>query len=275
LLFYYTYAIIIHKYHKGKNKQMNHNQLNANGNYQQEPVPVNFAELTKSLLESEDVKGLPELEQGAFIMDHLLGRIVAAGPVESNAGQKSPLDLVRDMQDYAVMATHQGHEAARTLVTRKNGMRGMVDALSRDVRVGSLWLNLENRVTGGYGSDVIALSSIAMIDGYLDGKEEATTEVIGGGWKEALTDEVQAYAQGDEKPRWNADDLLGSDVEKIRKGQLAWKRSVEDAQRAGVDMNLVIRSADRLRTNHRAGQALGRRVASIMFTNPYDRMFDE
>lgn len=255
---------------------MNHNHFNGNGNYHQEAKPVDFAELATSLLENEQVKELPESEQGLYIVDQLLGRIVAAGPVESAVGEKAPLDLIRDMQDYALMATHRGHETARKLVTRKNGMRGMVDAMSLDGRVGSLWSGLESRVTGGgYGNEVTALSSIPMIDGYLDGINDASTQIVGAGWKDALLDEVEVYANGDERPRWNADNLLGSDVESVRKKQLEWKRSVDDAKRAGVDMNMVIRSADRLRTHRRAGEDLGRRVVGMIVKNPYDDLYKD
>ncbi len=253
---------------------MNHNQLPSHNDYEREPQPIDFAKLTTELLESEDVKALPESEQGAFIMDHLLGRIVSAGPIESSKGQKTPLDLVRDMQDYATFATQRGHDVARTLITRQNGMRGMVDALSQDERVGSLWSDLENRIVGGYGSEVIAMSSPAMVGGYLDGKEDTNTKIVGAGWNQAIASEVNAYAMSGERPRWNNDVLLGSVNEDERKGQLKWMRYVDDAKTAGVDMNLVIRSADRLRIRRKAAEDLGRHVTGVSFPSVYDRMMN-
>lgn len=252
---------------------MNHNQLNSNGNYQQEPKSVDFAELATSMLENEEIKKLPEAEQGPFIVDQLLGRIVAAGPVESGAGQKSPLDLIRDMQDYAKYARGAGADKARTLVTRKNGMRGMVDALSADGRIGPLWGNLESRVAA-YGTNDVAFSSLPMMSGYLEAIYDANTELTGSGWKDALLKEVNDYAMSDGRARWQADDLLSSDVEPVRRRQQEWQRNVQDAQTAGVDMNVVTRGAERLRTQRRAGEDLGSRAVGIMVTNPYDKFYE-
>lgn len=258
---------------------MNPNRIANNANYDNNEPTVDLAEKARMLLESEQIKQLPEYEQGQFIVDNLLGRIVAAGNVKSGVGEKTPVDMVKDIEDFAKNSASDGYENALHLVTRKNGLRGMVHALSADVRVGSLWTDLSRRLNVAHdSSNEVTMSSIPMIRGYLDGIEESYhgEVIVGSGWKDVLLEETEKFSQDDVRGRWQAQDLLSADNAFIRDSQQRWERAMTDARTAGVNPNLVVRSAEHLRLKHRAGEHVGhtattQAVAVDMFN--YDDLF--
>jgi hypothetical protein len=257
---------------------MNPNHIPNNANYENKEPSVNLAEKAQLLLDNEQIKQLPEHEQGQFIIDNLLGRIVAAGNVKSGVGDKTPVDMVKDIEDFAKSSASDGYENALHLVTRKNGLRGMVHALSSDIRIGPLWTDLSRRLNVVHdSSNEVTMSSVPMISGYLDGIEESYhgEVIIGSGWKDTLLKETEEFSQSDARGRWQAQDLLSSDVASIRDNQLRWERAMADARTAGVDPNLVIRSAEHLRLKRRAGEDVGRAAtAQAIEVTTYDHLFE-
>jgi len=237
---------------------MNPNRIANNANYDTNEPTVDLAGKARLLLDSEQIKQLPEHEQGQFIVDNLLGRIVAAGNVTSGVGEKTPVDMVKDLENFAKNSTSLGYDEARKLVTRKNGLRGMVDALSVDGRVGPLWTDLSRRLnTTKDAPNTVTMNSIAMMSGYLDGVEESYNGIVGSGWKDSILEETEKFSQDDVRGRWEARDLLSADNAFIRDGQQRWERAMADARTTGVDSNLVVRSAEHLRLKHRAGEHVG------------------
>ncbi len=183
---------------------------------------------------------IPPKQQGIMITDEFLGHIAAMGPVEATDGERlSEADLMRIIK--AVGATHDAN-----VMPRANGLRFAFVILAQDVRTNhaDFWLSPELRL-GTEGSQGFA--SIDVLRGYLAGKAQMSEGEVDKAWVAKAMADVEALATSNEEWR-----LTGE-----------WW---QDAEYAGVDMERVVATIDRLRLADRAPKDLGKTSVDAVTT---------
>ncbi len=236
----------------------NHNAFPVNHEAER-PMPI--ADSVDALLHDSALAKLNDYEQGKIITDRFIGSVVAMGDIESGGRTVTPVDSLKLVDDLVSEANSEATwKTGLGYITRTNGMRQAVDMLGRDMRTGQHLADIQNRVE--QTRDGIALTSINQVDGYLAVKKGNDIN-DGTNWRESLREAVAEYAHGKAPGPWDTQENASSDVAGVRQQQLEWDRASEYANNAGVDMELLKRSAEEMRYREQRSKDIGNRAISL------------
>lgn len=237
-----------------------------------------LAKRVMDLLESPDeLRGMADDLQGRFIVDRFLGDLVATQQSGGLEGASHPVALdsiLRAIKEKsAAVERGEGDLSPFRAITGASGLRFAVIALHEDPRtkplLDKLGMRLEKDEEGGP-----RLNRLPQLEGYLFGISKGART----SWLNTLVEQVAEYANVDsETPRkpWdrhNGADLLSADLQGVRERQQKWDEAIQEAERAGVDPDLVTRSAEAIREFARLEGTTGHVAMSGVFPDGYAYM---
>ncbi|MES2630927.1 MAG: hypothetical protein V4611_03140 [Patescibacteria group bacterium] len=239
-----------------------------------------FDKIAADLLNDASIGKLPIEDQGRVIADRFVGALVRRGPIETASDTFNAADILHLMDNVGKL------DGATKTITRTDGLRAGVLALSADERVGQLFGRLSSTLeTSGAsdGEEQFTLTSAAQIEGYLlaGGDKNNITDGVGGvhmsgsQWIGVVTEHTERMSKNPHLS-WltstKARELVTSSAPLIYHSGRDWQMASASAERAGIDMNLLKRSAEKLqeqtvKTDHDLGNtalflATGGKIAS-------------
>ena len=226
------------------------------------------------LMADERLNGLPSEERGKVIVDRFVGQLVANGGVKTSEGLRSPADVLVDFRS-AVNTWEDKETWNKTIMTftRTDGLRFAVSEFRKDSDTNKWLTQNQGDFLKVDEKGATTLTSLHQLEGYVYAATEQDEP-----WKKTILSEVQQYAQNKNMPgRWETGvrrELLSSDVPLVRQSQQSWERDAREAREAGIDMDVIARTANELR----ARVAIGGQIAHIAIENiapevNYDQLF--
>jgi hypothetical protein len=242
------------------------------------PVAVEVA----NLLDNEEVGRLPVAQRGRYVADRMVGATVAQwskGAFRRDGKNPTPRDVLATVES-AVNGSPDAVTWQQKIggITRSGGVRVAAALMAQDARTGSILSSIGNAV---HEEDHdVTLRSPAQLEGYLYGMSDGEFQP----WQAPILKEVRRYVDStDDQPtaRWQhgvATSLRGADNEYIRENQKAWDEAASQAREAGVDMDMIVRSADAIRAGreqeHSATSRVAQQIGMIAVPQPtFDHMF--
>lgn len=227
-----------------------------------------------NLMADERLNGLPGEERGKVIVDRFVGQLVASGGVKTSEGLRSPTDVLTDIRS-ALITSHDEETWNKSLMTftRTDGLRFSVSEFGKDIDTTGWLAHNQGDLLKVDEKGATTLTSLHQLEGYVYAATERDEP-----WKKTILSEVQQYAQSKNMPgRWETGvrrELLSSDVPLVRQSQQRWESDAREAREAGVDMDVIARTANELR----ARVAIGGQIAHIAIENiapeaNYDQLF--
>jgi len=210
-----------------------------------------FDSVATELLSDERIKELPGEEQGRVIVDRFIGAVVRHGEVTGSQMTYSPLDVIRGIDKLSTV----GEKGMRE-ITSTDGLRTAVYELVTDERVGKEVGDFASRLgiddTGRY-----ILTSPAQIEGYLvsGGQENQVSDAVGGvhmemdTWMPVLMEHTKNMATNPHLGWMSYDrarELTTSSAPLIQNTGRDWAKALRSAEKVGVDVDLLQRSAERI-----------------------------
>lgn len=161
-------------------------------------------------------------------------------------------------------------------LTRSGGLRRAVIALESDSDAKNDLANLEARVGTIHG---ITMQSFDQISSYLgitteqeDTLDPAEKMIP---WKTIIQTELYKFVTIEGRmAAWTpkANELLGSDVADVRHAQEEWLGASKIAEKAGIDVELLARSAEAIKMRYKITQDLGHSAVDFEMRR-YDELF--
>lgn len=233
------------------------------------------AESTRQLLEDETVRQLPPNNQGSYIVDRFVGNVAAAWSRGKLSSDQTAVEVlhgvasaVSNSPDLASWKQNIG------TVVRADGIRVAVELMTKDRRTGTFLERIDNAIAETPQGP--ALRTVAQLEGYVYGLSGNEYR----GWHDTVLNEVNRYIQLDyDRPNahWDnetAKNLLSSDVPSIRTAQRAWDQAMTEAAKDGMDVGLLARSAEMIRTNRHIAGGIGHGAIRAAAPQPnYDTFF--
>lgn len=204
------------------------------------------------------------------LADHFVGSTLRTfGAVEGYRRVINPIDttpraklVVTDPEtgeayDWFRVITRDGG-ARRAVVDISDGPMGWqaVNNISNAFRI-------ETDANGESIPESIMMASMDQITAYLETEteqSEALNQIERASmWQRVLLDEITTFL--DEPYRngaWNTPDNMGSEVAGVRHSQIDWERAAAVARKAGVDIDLLVRSAEFMKKTASSGQSIGK-----------------
>ena len=233
-------------------------------NQEKEPNSKNFETIARELIQDETLLELSGDQRGSVIVDRFIGSIVRHGDVQGSKVSYSPADVLTGM-DYM---SHTSVNGLRE-VTNTDGLRNAVRELSNDGDVYQLFGKISPRLSqdeeGKY-----TLTSPAQIEGYLlaGGDKNQIRNGVGGvdmpgdSWIPVIVEHTQRMAQNPNM-HWTTNSeaygRINSSGPLLKNTGRDWLMANSSAQKAGVDVDLLRRSAEtvqrRAKDSHDMGQA--------------------
>lgn len=231
-------------------------------NQEKQPNSKNFDVIARELIGDESLRKLPGEQRAIVIADRFIGSIVRHGDVQGSKNAYSPADVL-DGMDYISEA---GVDGLRE-VTNTDGLRNAVRDLANDGDVANLFGTLSNRLARDESGEY-TLTSIAQIEGYLlaGGDKNQIRNGVGGvdmqgdSWVAVIAEHTQRMVQN---PHLNwttnsqAYELIGSSGPLLKNTGRDWLMANSSARKAGVDTDLLRRSAEKVQSRTKANQDLG------------------
>lgn len=236
----------------------------------------NVGEYVGTLLSDETIKNLPETEQGKIIIDRFVGALVRHGEVKGNVDNYTPDRTLQLIADYM-----NGKAPDLRRVTSTEGLRAAAVQLSEDVRTGGL-LNhvgelLDTEVNASTGKTEYTFTTPAQVEGYIQGGGRANhldvynavpgVNIQGDEWAPILMEQVQRMSTS-QQLTWpsltDARGMMESSAPYIRNTGRDWQSAVYTAEKVGVDVNILKRSAEKIqRRQFTDNEDLGARAAFL------------
>lgn len=233
----------------------------------------------KQTMQAEGLTELPAEQQGEVIVDTMVGALAAINELPGH-GSSNLRDALRAVGT-AVDATTAGNPWEQMVgrVTRTGGLRVAVDLLVRDSRTKGLLGGLEKRVKFDEQGGLAALTSLSQASGYIEAKAAQTplsgAEVaVKPSWQDriisGLTPNMDApFGPWDER----ALELMTPEAGvQVRQEQQEWQAAVIQAERAGVDIELLVGTGEELRRQAELGRFAGNLVPKPQLN--YDHLFE-
>jgi len=221
-----------------------------------------FESFATSLLSDPEIAKLPEDEQGDVIIDRFAGAVVRRGEIQGSVDTYTPRNILDDIDRVST----GGVDALRQ-ITNTDGLRKAVFALSQDKRVGALFGRFSNRVHSEKDGS-LTLTSPAQLEGYFTagGRQNYVSEPVGGvhmhgdSWIPVVMEHTQRMAEN-EHLGWmtsaQARDLMKSSSPLLKNTGRDWNMARASAEKVGIDMNLVGRSAEKIQSRANARDEMG------------------
>lgn len=209
-------------------------------------------------------------ERAGVLADHLAGAALRTGE-----------DAEQTQLMLRAVSTLAGSEKWQGKFTRQNGLRRTLVHLDTDtdgkVALGTVGHRLTNDAEGR-----VLMTSLDQLAGYVSPKTEQEAQAVSGldkavPWKDELIREFTDYvAIPGRKEAWKAADNLGSEVSSVKESQQQWERAQEIAKRAGLDVDLLTRSAEFIKKH---AEISGKKVGGLALRavapeNQYDHLFE-
>ena len=221
-----------------------------------------FDSVASELLTNEQIRALPEIEQGRVIVDRFIGAVVRHGEVTGSQATYSPLDIIRGIDKLSLI----GEKGMRE-ITSTDGLRNAVYALAGDERVGREVGDLASRLSFDEKGRYV-LTSPAQIEGYLisGGSENIVNEPAGGvhmqmdGWMPVILEHTKHMAANPYLGWMSYDrarELTTSSAPLLRNTGRDWEKALRSAEKVGVDVDLLQRSAEKVQARIRASHDMG------------------
>lgn len=221
-----------------------------------------FDSVANELLADERIKELPVEQQGRVIADRFIGAVVRHGEVTGSQTTYSPLDIIRGIDKLSLV----GEKGMRE-ITSTDGLRDAVYALAGDERVGREVGDLASRLSFDDKGQYV-LTSPAQIEGYLvsGGSENIVTGPVGGvhmqmdGWMPVILEHTKHMANNPYLGWMSYDrarELTTSSAPLIQNTGRDWERALRSAEKVGVDVDLLQRSAEKVQARTRASHDMG------------------
>lgn len=258
---------------------MTEQNLSKNYNKISSKDDIDLGTLTEKLLESEEIKKLPEDQQGVAIAGRFIGSVVRQGEVEIGRGDKIDARTALVMVQEAV--TKPELEDWSTAITRSNGLRSAALALAGDKRtvqlLGGLVENLRSTREPESSDRELTLTSLQQMEGYLYADTAANRAASGAAsdWPSVLM--VRADESVNQGHDWinGQTDMAYLENDYIRRSGQEWNGAVDAAKQAGVDMDLLSRSVEHIRglpANELAGRSA---LVGSLDPDQFNHLFDE
>lgn len=236
------------------------------------------AAAARDLLESGEIaQRLPEpREQGQYITDRVIGDVVAAEQQGAFVGkpESTAEAVLRGVQLlHGTSLDPEDFMSKVGQITQARGVRGAVALLADDDRTAGFLATAAAAIEKDEQGRV-TLTSLGQVEGYLYGMADGGPR----SWQQPIIAELARYATApdDQKQaRWRDENsrLLGADNRYIRGEQQAWDEAVRAAREDGVDMSLVVRSAEQIRAERHDPQTLGAAAVGSVVPRPnFDRL---
>lgn len=243
---------------------------------------IDFGVLVQDTLSSAELASLPADQQGRVVVDRFIGATVRQGDIVSSNGTKLSPSHVLKMIDSA-SNNAAGHEDWQRGVTRANGLRDAVATLASDRRTSQLLGQLSGRLRHVLGRDEQvskpAMSSMAMLEGYLFATTKRPTPAYVG----VLIDRAMQMTE-DSRVEWLGEqtDLDRSENQNIRKIGQEWNEATFQASQDGVDLGLLERSANLIRSEAATERMVGAlsvgqvaaKIGYVMPETEFDHLFE-
>jgi len=217
--------------------------------------------LTADLLSDEKIAELPIEAQGRTILDRFIGALVRQGNIAGSQKEYTPREILGYMDQIGK------DPMAPRMITGTNGLRKAVLALANDIRIGREFGQIQSRLaTDDKGNTT--LTSGAQIEGYMlaGGRKNYVKNPTGGvhmegdTWMPVVLEHVSRMAE-DPSLEWmtagKARELMTSSAPLIQNTGRDWEMARHSAERVGVDMDLIGRSAEKIQARTRAGYDMG------------------
>jgi hypothetical protein len=237
------------------------NELAFN-NQEKESKLNGFDSIAKDLINDPELQELPGVQRGTTIVDRFIGSIVRHGELQGSKTSYSPADILAGIDNVSSLGEYGLKE-----ITNKENLRVAVANLSMDPDVAKLFGQMSGRLSqdeaGAY-----TLTSTAQIEGYLlaGGEKNYTKNPVGGvdmhgdSWIPVLMEHTQRMAD-DPYNHWisadHARELVGSSAPLIKNSGNDWQQANSSARKAGVDLDLLRRSAEKVQDRVQSGHDLG------------------
>jgi len=229
---------------------------------------VNFDQLTKNLLSDPEINNLDPAVQGDVIVDRFIGALARQGSIEGSQTSYSPGDVL-----FLMDGIKQPEDIAK--ITRTDGLKEAALSLGGDPRTARLFGSLEGRlIEDQTDPSKLTLTSAAQVEGYiLAGGAKNSIEGARGGvemegeqWIGVLMERMEGAFDAKSPYEWITDNgysMSRSDIDYVRKSGNDWAMAARSAEKAGVDMNLLTRTAERAKLRTTAGGDLGHAAAML------------
>ena len=231
-------------------------------NQENEPTPKYFDLIAHELIQDKALRELPGEQRGAVIADRFIGSVVRHGDVQGSKVSYSPVDVLIGMDDME----QAGLDGLRK-ITKTDGLRFAVRELSLDGDVIDLFGQMSQRL-GQDEEGKYTLTSPAQIEGYLlaGGDKNQIRNGVGGvdmpgdDWIPVIVEHAQRMAQ-DPNMRWTttneARELISSSGPLLKNSGRDWLMANSSARKAGVDVDLLRRSAETVQRRAKDSQDMG------------------
>ena len=231
-------------------------------NIEQQAAPKYFEAYAKQLTNDESLRELPSVQRAAVIADRFIGSVVRHGEVQGSQVSYSPGDVIKGMDLVSKTGAYGLKE-----ITNTDGLRKAVLELSTDSDVALLFGQMSNRLSED-ADGKYTLTSPAQIEGYLlsGGAQNKITNPVGGvdmegdTWIPVIIDHAQRMA---ENPglTWTttneARELIGSSGPLLQNTGRDWLKANSSAIKAGVDVDLLRRSAEKVQRRTKDSHDMG------------------
>jgi hypothetical protein len=271
LLFYQAYAIVF----VVSNKTNTMNFEIPQSEEKEAPKVKGFDTVAHELLDDETLNDLSPRERAEVIADRFIGSVVRHGDVQGSKQSYSPDNIIGRMD---LVGTTSGTEQYENLmrITGTNGLRSAVMELVSDEDVATLFGQLKERLSVGEEGEY-TLTSPAQIEGYLlsggeknDVKGNFGEDIMAEQWVPVVLEHVDQLAQKpglEWRTRTEARELIKEGGELSKNTGRDWLVALDAAEKAGVDVNVIRRSAEKIQRHQKDRQGFGNR-ALFLATGP-------
>lgn len=247
---------------------MNNEYTPHNPETQNRTLP-RFDSEAKKLLSDESIAQLPVEQQGQVILDRFIGTLLRHGAVAGSQKEYTPAEILSKMDEMS----RRSDDALRE-ITNTDGLRRAVFDLASDARLGGHFGHISERLaTDAEGRP--ALTSMTQIEGYLlaGGTTNQIRDGVGGvhmhgdSWVPVILEHTQRMAQDAYVP-WmtlgKARELMTSSAPLIQNTGRDWEMATHSAEKVGVDMDLLRRSAEKIQSHVRASRDMAATALSVL-----------
>ncbi len=249
--------------------------VDPSDSYIEEDKLTKFDDYVGDLLHSKSVAELPIEQQGPAIFDHFIGALVRRGEINTSNETLSAADVLSHLDSQVGTQDGFGLRA----FTQNYGLRNAVKLLAEDERTGAIFGNVNRRIHREEDGS-ITFTTPSQLEGYLASGGRANhvdnarggIEMEGDRWLGVMAEHAQRMIDPT-KPdikmanHQDARDMAKSDLPLIRNTGNDLAMMLNSADKVGLDMELVSRSAERIRERAKTEEDLGHTALFITLGN--------
>lgn len=216
------------------------------------------------LLESQEIKDLPAEEQGKVVLDQFVGMLMRKGDILTSGNESmSPEFTLRTMAELANDKLPNG----LTEFTRNQGMRDAVAALVTDERTHAHIKDIEDFIHIGSGGEQV-LGSIDQVEGYIAASTndvDTRNHSYIGGWERKMREYIHNVVH--ENHKWSNNlyhGMIESDNDTLRKKGIEIQKVHLTAEKAGMNWQLLGKSAEFMKRRKDSGHDIGAQAVSAL-----------